>query len=153
MLTLTFIILVYSVLLKNSGLNIIKATAQHRMLNGNTGIRYQIVFATKAFVKNISVDEIWINNRFYKINAPSPVAAVSFENNETEKVLSVDLHEEAVPSSGLVAAQLKKFMPGEVPLGNGDVVIVYIVKGKKKYHVIEHVEKLPYAIAGQLAAS
>ena len=148
MLTLTFIILVYSVLLKHSDLNVIKATAQRWMLNGTPGIRYRLVFATKAFVKNISVDEIWINNRFYKINSDSFSSAVHFENSDTEKVLSVDLNEETEKNSDPVAQQLKKFMPGDVPLGSGDVVIVYQVGGKKRYHVVSKVERLPYAIAG-----
>lgn len=149
MLTLTFIILVYSVLLNNSDLNIIKATAQRWMLNGTAGIRYQIVFATKAFVKNISVDEIWINNKFYKVNSGSSIASVHFDNAENEKVLSVDLNEELVrKSADPVVQQMQKFLPGNMPLGNGDVVIVYSIGNKKKYHVISQVEKLPFAING-----
>ena len=148
MLTLTFIILVYSVLLNNSDLNIIKATAQRWMLNGTGGIRYQIVFATKAFVKNIIVEEVWINNRHYKVNSPSATtASVHFDNAETEKILSIDLHEEmARKNSDPVAEQMKKFIPGNT-MGSGDVIIVYHTKGKKKYHVIPLVENLPFAIA------
>lgn len=146
MLTLTFIILVYSVLLNHSDLNIIKATAQRWMLNGTQRMRYQIVFATKAFVKNISVDEIWINNRFYKVSSPSPAATVHFENNETEKILSIDLNEDAEKSPDPVAEQLKKFMPGVTLPMNGDVVIVYKIGDRKKYHVIPQVEKLPFSV-------
>lgn len=149
MLTLTFVLLVYTVLLKHSHLNIIKATAQRWMLNGTTGIHYRIVFATRAFVKNISVDEVWINNRFYKVNSsPSADAAVHFDNTDNIKVLAIDLNEETEPASNLVAPQLKKYMPGDVPLSEGGVVIVYTTGKKRKYHVIPHVEKLPYAIAG-----
>ena len=149
MLTLTFIIIVYSVLLNHSDLNIIKATAQHWMLNGTAGIRYQITFATKAFVKNISVDEIWINNKFYKVNpSSSSAASVHLEDSNTEKVLSIVLKEETTKSSDPVAEQLKKFMPGDIPTESGDVVIVYNTGGKKKYHIIPKIEKLPYAVAG-----
>lgn len=149
MLTLTFIILVYSVLLTRSDLNIIKATAQRWMLNGIAGIRYQIVFAPKAFTKKISIDEIWINNRLYKVSALSSSAiAVQLNNTDAEMVLSIDLNEDAEQASNPVAEQRKKFMPGDIPIGARDVVIVYNVAGKKKYHVIEQVEKLPFAIAG-----
>lgn len=149
MLTLTFIILVYSVLLNNSDLNIIKATAQRWMLNGTAGIRYQIVFAPKAFIKKISIDEIWINNRLYKVSSLSSSAiAIEMNNTDAEMVLSVDLKEEAEQTPNLVAEQRKKFMPGDVPIGTRDVVLVYNVAGKKKYHIIPKVEKLPFAIGG-----
>ena len=148
MLTITFLILVYSLLLNHSDLNIIKATAQRWMLNGTGGMRYRIVFATKAFVKNISVDEVWINDRFYKVNASSPAAAsVYFDNADTEKILSIDLNEETErKSSDPVTKQIQKFLPGDVPIGNGDVVIVYKIGDKRKYHVISQMERLPYTI-------
>ncbi len=149
MLTLTFIILVYSILLNHSDLNIIKATAQRWMLNGIAGIRYQIVFAPKAFIKNISIDEVWIKNRLYKVSSLSSSAiAVHLGNTDAEMILSVDLKEDAEQNTDLAVKQMQKFLPGDVPIGTGDVVIVYKIGDKKKYHVISQVEKLPYAIAG-----
>lgn len=148
MLTLTFIILVYSILLTRSDLNIIKATAQRWMLNGTSGIRYQIEFAPKAFVKKISIDEVWINNRLYKVSSMSSSAiAVHMSNTDVAMMLSIDLNEDAAQNLDPTTEQLKKFMPGNVPIGHGDVVIAYNVGGKKKYHVIPQVEKLPYAMA------
>jgi len=148
-LTLTFIILVYSILLNHSDLNIIKATAQRWMLNGIAGIRYQIVFAPKAFIKNISIDEVWIKNRLYKVSSLSSSAiAVHLGNTDAEMILSVDLKEDAEQNTDLAVKQMQKFLPGDVPIGTGDVVIVYKIGDKKKYHVISQVEKLPYAIAG-----
>ncbi len=148
MLTLTFIILIYSVLLNNSDLNIIKATAQRWMLNGIAGIRYQIVFAPKAFKKNISIDEVWIKNQLYKVSALSSSAiAVNLSNTNAEMVLSVDLKEDSEQRHDPVVKQMQKFLPGNVPVGTGDVVIVYKVGEKKKYHVISEVERLPYTVA------
>jgi hypothetical protein len=147
-LTLTFIILIYSVLLNHSDLNIIKATAQRWMLNGIAGIRYQIVFAPKAFVKNISIDEVWIKNRLYKVSSLSSSAiAVHLGNTDDEMTLSVDLKEELEHNTDHAVSQMQKFLPGNVPIGTGDVVIVYKIGDKKKYHVISEVERLPYMMA------
>jgi len=118
------------------------------MLNGTAGIRYRVVFATKAFVKNISVDEIWINNKHYNLRAPSPAAvAVHYDSTYAEKVLFIDLNDETEQKgSDPIVKQIQKFVPGNVPLGHGDLVIVYTVGSKKKYHIISQVEKLPYAV-------
>src|SRR5436190_5098414 len=148
MLTLLFIILIYSVLLNKSDLNIIKATAQRWMLNGIAGIRYRIVFAPKAFIKNISIDEVWIKNRLYKVSSLSSSAiAVHLGNTDDEMTLSVDLKEELEQNTDTAVKQMQKFLPGNVPIGTGDVVIVYKIGEKKKYHVISEVERLPYTVA------
>jgi hypothetical protein len=148
-LTLLFIILVYSFLLKNSDLNIIKATAQHWMLNGIAGIRYRIVFAPKAFIKNISIDEVWIKNRLYKISSQSSSSAIAVHlgNTDDEMILSVDLKEDAEHNTDHAIKRMQKFLPGDVPIGTGDVVIVYKVGAKRKYHVISQLERLPYTMA------
>jgi hypothetical protein len=118
------------------------------MLNGIAGIRYQIVFAPKAFIKNISIDEVWIKNRLYKVSSLSSSAmAVHLGNTDAEMTLSVDLKEDAEHNTDLAVTRIQKFLPGNVPIGTGDVVIVYKVGDKKKYHVISRVEKLPYAVA------
>jgi hypothetical protein len=136
------------VLLKKSDLNIIKATAQRWMLNGIAGIRYQIVFAPKAFIKNISIDEVWIKNRLYKVSSLcSSGIAVHLGNTDAEMTLSVDLKEDPEQNTDHSVKQMQKFLPGNVPIGTGDVLIVYKIGDKKKYHVIAEVERLPYTMA------
>jgi hypothetical protein len=133
-----FLTLVYSTL-RNRDLKIIQATAQRWMIKGHGGISYKIIFTPKKNKEQINVDTVWIHNKPYKplLNELAPNGDAYSEN-----VLAIDLSE-----SQPVLSENISSLPPDVPARKGDAVIVYTIGNKKRYHIINHLQQLPFLMS------
>ena len=141
MLTIMFFTLIYTSVLRHKDLKILQATAQRWLIRGYGGISYRIVFAPRSRKKNISVDEVWINNKSYKATVADNATAKP-DSAYSENVLSIELTDTLAENSAE-----KKPLPQHVPAKKGDAVIVYTVNNKKRYHIISQLTQLPFLMA------
>jgi len=141
MLTIMFLTFVYTSL-RNRDLKVLKATAQRWMINGHGGINYQIIFSPKKHKEKINIDAVWIHNKPYKpsLNELPPTSSTGdvYSNN----ILSIDLTE-----SQPISSEVDTVLPAEIPAKKGDAIIVYSLGDKKRYHIIRHLQQLPFLIA------
>lgn len=137
MLTLMFLTLVYSTL-RNRDLKIIQATAQRWMINGHGGISYKIIFSPKKKKETLNVDTVWIHNKPFK----PALNALQKDDAYSENIMSIDLTE-AQP----IASENISSLPSDIPAMKGDAVIVYTIGEKKRYHIIRHLQQLPFLMA------
>jgi hypothetical protein len=143
MLTIMFFTLIYTSVLRHKDLKILQATAQRWMIRGYGGISYHIVFVPRSRKKNISVDEVWINNKSYKATVAGNATARP-DSDYSENVLSIELTDSLAENS---AEKKPEPLPQHVPAKKGDAVIVYTVNNKKRYHIISQLTQLPFLMA------
>ena len=134
-----FITFIYSTVLRNRDLKILKATAQRWMINGHGGTSYKIVFAPKKANKKVNVDAVWIHNKPYKVVVDEVGTS---EELELQNVMAINLSE-----SQTALAKDEAPLPEEVPSQKGDAIIVYTIGKKKRYHIIPELTQLPFMMA------
>jgi hypothetical protein len=134
MLTIMFLTLVYSTL-RNRDLKIIQATAQRWMIDGHGGISYKIIFSPKKKKDTLNVDTVWIHNKAFK-PALNPLQK---DDAYSGNLMSIDLTEAQPTASENVSS-----LPADIPAMKGDAVIVYTIGEKKRYHIIRHLQQLPF---------
>ena len=147
MLTLMFITFVYTSVLRNRDLKILKATAQRWMINGHGGTSYKIVFTPKKANRKVNVDAVWIHNKPYKvivdeIKTEEEIIEEPLNKIYSENVLAINLSE----SQSALAVEEEE-LPKELPTRKGDAVIVYTIGKKKRYHIISELQQLPFLMA------
>ena len=137
MLTLMFLTFVYGTL-RNRDLKIIRATTQRWMINGYSGINYKIVFSPKKNKDQLNVDTVWIHNKPYKATVKEESEGTEYSDN----ILAIDLTEAQPTTSENLSS-----LPPDVPARKGDAIIVYTIGDKKRYHIINHLQQLPFLMA------
>ena len=136
-----FLTLVYSSF-RNRDLKIIQATAQRWMIKGHGGISYKIIFTPKKHKDTLNVDTVWIHNKPYKPTLSELTQTEKAGDIYSDNILAIDLTE-AQPTTPEKISSL----PADVPARKGDAIIVYTIGDKKRYHIINHLQQLPFLIA------
>lgn len=136
-----FLTLVYSTL-RNRDLKIIQATAQRWMIKGHGGISYKIIFSPKKHKEKLNVDTVWIHNKPYKAALSELTTTEKAGDVYSDNFLSIDLTEAQPAASEKISS-----LPTDIPARKGDAVIVYTIGEKKRYHIIRHLQQLPFLMA------
>ena len=142
MLTITFLTFIYTTLMRSRDLKVLQATAQRWMIKGHGGISYKIIFTPKKHKDKLNIDTVWIHNKPYK-PALSELSQTAMAGDVySENILAIDLTEAQPTVSENVSS-----LPADIPAKKGDAIIVYTIGDKKRYHIIQQLQQLPFLMA------